>query len=109
MHEKLKPSWVPPPAPTRYPDLVVVHWLRQTGGEWHMDFARDSAEGMFFASDADRCPAIEWPWVEGHSPTTSDWRVAGFRVLEVPADSETIRKAAQTLIAAFMRGNQPLH
>ena len=74
-----------------------------------MDFVRDGPEGLFFASDADRCPAIDWPWVDGFSPSARDWRAAGFLVLEVPADNETIEKAAQTLIAAFMRGNQPLH
>lgn len=109
MHEKLKQFWAPPAAPTRYPDLVVVHWIRQDGGDWHMDFSRDGPEGRFFASDADRCPDIEWPWVEGFEPQTPDWRAAGFEVLEVPIDSASIGKMAKAIIEAFMRGNEPLH
>lgn len=109
MHKKLKFDWVPPPAPAKYPELVVIHWMKRNGGEWHMDFSRDGPEGRFFASDADRCPVIDWPWVDGFEPTAADWRAAGFSVLEVPTDSATMASRSRALIAAFMRGDRTLH
>ena len=112
MHEKLKESWVPPASPARYPDLTVVRFIRETGSTWHLDFSRvDSSvpAGRFFASDADRCPEIEWPWVEGFDPQPADWRAAGFVVCEVPSDSASVQKAAQAILSAFMRGDQALH
>jgi hypothetical protein len=112
MHEKLKPSWAAPAAPRRYPDITAVHFVRQAGSTWHLDFSREDdsvAAGRFFASDADACPAIEWPWVEGFDPQPADWRAAGFVVFEIPSDSATVQKAAQALLSAFIRGGKALH
>lgn len=107
MHEKLKNKWVMPVAPLGYPDLTALHFVRESGGDWHLDFTRQddsSAAGLFFASDADRCPPIDWPWQAGFEPQFEDWRTIGFLVVEVPADAASVEARAATIISEFMRG-----
>jgi hypothetical protein len=107
MHEKLKETWAPPVAPADYPNITAVHFIRTSGGEWHLDFSRSddsSVAGMFFASDAECCPTIEWPWQEGFEPKFEDWRAIGFVVLEIPSDAGSVQARARAVISEFMRG-----
>jgi len=36
-----------------------------------------------FASDAQQCPQIDWPWCEGVTPSDQDWVEAGFTVVKI--------------------------
>jgi hypothetical protein len=87
------PDWHAPSPPVKYPDLTVVKSVREFGGgiAWHLDFSRhDIRSGIpcerFFASDADACPIIVWPWVDGFEPRSEDWIALGFTVVEMIAD-----------------------
>ncbi len=84
----LIPSWLAPTAPQKYPDLTVVKFVAEFGHEfrWHLDFSRQegtSPVGRFFASDAQQCPQIDWPWCEGVTPSDQDWVEAGFTVVKI--------------------------
>ena len=84
----LIPGWQAPTAPQKYPDLTVVKFVAEFGHgfRWHLDFSRQegsSPVGRFFASDAQQCPQIDWPWCEGVTPSDQDWVEAGFTVVKI--------------------------
>jgi hypothetical protein len=81
-HPQLVDTWTPPNAPLRYPDLTIIKVLLDSGHRWQLDFTRYDKGQRWFASDADKCPAIEWPWKDSFSPSGQDWKAIGFTVFE---------------------------
>lgn len=105
---KLIPGWTAPAAPRRFPALTAVWFATLFGGEWHLDYSRleeSQPTGRLFASDADACPSIDWPWQEGFMPTNADWADLGFTTLIIEDLSGGIRHVSpreRFVINAFL-------
>lgn len=103
-HQKLKPGWTAPVAPRQYPELTAFKILLDAGHQWRMDFSRADGRDRWFASDADKCPPIEWPWVGGFDPLPADWHALGVvHVFEFRAASDLDPEHAQAMREAVKR------
>lgn len=105
MHPALLPGWKAPDTPTKYPDLTAIKFVAEFGQHfrWHLDFSRvdhQSPVERFFASDAEKCPVIEWPWREGANPSEEDWIAIGFTVI-VMTDLSSAISVSSAEVAVF--------
>lgn len=97
MHHNMLAGWASPEAPPRYPDLTVIKLSLEYGHSWHLDYSREDNGDRWYASDAEKCPVISWPWVDGFEPTLSDWKEIGFAVtLEMNDSAAAIRPRSHT-------------
>lgn len=98
-------GWICPESPARYPELTAVKMTLDFGHRWHLDFSREEDGQRWYASDAEKCPTISWPWIDGFEPTNDDWKSIGFIVTiemrDLAADIRLPSHSAQELRAAF--------
>ncbi len=99
MHPNMFHGWSIPASPARYPDLTVIKMTLDYGHRWHLDFSRQEDGQRWFASDAEKCPEIAWPWQAGFDPDMQDWKSLGFTVIEIQDYAQAIRPATDEALA----------